>query len=176
MHLPRNYVDRTWNYGLITVHAPFLAIGPNQKSLSNYCMESPESLTRDEKFWEMCSMEFYQKILYLQVPHTALQKFYSDHCLKYFCEFPNNISFSFLLQKSTQSATIVLTLWIYRREDKLQSCILFWRDSKKGACTVINRLLARSVDIVAWPVQWRFAFCTSWKVSEVIQRSRRNNK
>ena len=108
----------------------------------------------------------------------ALQKFYSDHCLKYFCEFPNNISFSFLLQKNkpTQSATIVLTLWIYRREDKLQSCILFWRDSKKGACTVINRLLARSVDIVAWPVQWRFAFCTSWKVSEANQRSWRNNK
>ena len=29
----------------------------------------------------------------------ALQKFLSDHCLKHFCEFPNNISFSLLLQK-----------------------------------------------------------------------------
>ena len=29
----------------------------------------------------------------------ALQKLYSDLCLKHFCKFPNNISFSFLLQK-----------------------------------------------------------------------------
>ena len=45
----------------------------------------------------------------------ALWKFYSDHCLKPFCEFPNNILFSFLLRKNkpTQSATNVLTLWIY---------------------------------------------------------------
>ena len=60
-------------------------------------------------------MAFYQKILYLRVTHRAfiaLRKFYSDHYLKYFCEIPNNISFSFLLQKNkpTQSATIVLTL------------------------------------------------------------------
>ena len=32
--------------------------------------------------------------------------------------------------------------------------------ARKGACTVISRLLAGSVDIVAWPVQRRFAFCT----------------
>ena len=38
---------------------------------------------------------------------------------------------------------------------------------RKGACTVISRLVAHSVDIVAWPVHRRFAFCTSWKVSEV---------
>ena len=38
----------------------------------------------------------------------------------------------------------------------------------KGACTVISRQFPRSVDVVAWPVQRRFAFCTSWKVSEVI--------
>ena len=92
-------------------------------------------------------MEFYQKILYLRVTHCAfiaLQKFYSDHCLKYFCEFPNNISFSFLLQKNkpTQSATIVITLWIYRTEDKLQSCILVWRDSKKR-CVHCNQPIVR---------------------------------
>ena len=42
-----------------------------------------------------------------------------------------------------------------------------------GVCTVISRLFPRSVDIVAWPVKRRFAiaFCTSWKISEVIQRS-----
>ena len=106
----------------------------------------------------------------------ALRKFYSDHCLKPFCEFPNNISFSFLLQKNkaTQSATIVLTLWIYRTADELQSCILVWRHSKKR-CVHCN-----------WPIVRMFgrhscvaratAICTSWKVSEVIQRSRRNDK
>ena len=76
--------------------------------------------------------------------------------------------------KPIQSGTIVLILilWIsYRTEDELQSCILVWRDSKKRR--VHCRSFARSVDIVAWPVQRRFAFCTSWKV---IQRSRRNNK
>ena len=40
--------------------------------------------------------------------------------------------------------------------------------ARKGASTVISGSFARSVDIVAWPVQRRFAFCTSWKVSEVI--------
>ena len=49
----------------------------------------------------------------------------------------------------------------------------FWFGAiaRKSACTLISRLLSRSVDIVEWPVQRRFAFCTSWKVSEVIQRS-----
>ena len=48
--------------------------------------------------------------------------------------------------------------------------------ARKGACTVIRPYFARSVDIIAWPVHRRFAFCTSWKVSEVIQRSGRNKK
>ena len=61
----------------------------------------PESLTTDNKI--------QGDVLY-GISHCAflaLQKFHSDHCLKHFCEFPNNISFSFLLQKSkpTQSAT-----------------------------------------------------------------------
>ena len=41
------------NYRVITVHAP---IAPNQKSLSNCCVEA---------------LEFYQKILYLHVSHKA---------------------------------------------------------------------------------------------------------
>ena len=140
----------------------------------------PESLTRDEKFGEMCSMEFYQKILYLRVTPwalIALQKFYSDHCLKYFCKFPNNISFSFLLQKNkpTQSATIVITLWTIAQRTNWKVAFWFGAIARKGACTVISQSLARSVDIVAWPMQRRFAFCTSWKVSEVIQRLRRND-
>ena len=60
---------------------------------------SPESLNRDEKFREMFSMEF----TYTRVTHCAfiaLQNFHSDHYLKHFCEFPNNISFTFLLQKT----------------------------------------------------------------------------
>ena len=48
--------------------------------------------------------------------------------------------------KPTQSATIVLTLWIYRTEDKLQSCILVWRDSKKRCvhCILADRSHVRS--------------------------------
>ena len=50
---------------------------------------------------------------------------------------------------------------------------LVWRNSKERCvhCHVISRWFPRSVDIVAWPVQRRFAFCTSWKFLEVIQRS-----
>ena len=85
------------NYGLITVHAPFFAIGPNQKSL--------DSLTRDEKFRELCSMECFQKILYFANSKTIFRfRFFSEK-----------------KAKLTQSATIVLTLWIYRTEDKLHS-------------------------------------------------------
>ena len=92
---------------------------------------------------------FPKKTVPTRISHCAviaLQKFHSDHCLKHFCEFPNNISFSFLLQKNkpTQSATIVLTLWIYRKEDKLQCCILVWRDSKKR-CVHYNQPIVRIV-------------------------------
>ena len=58
----------------------------------------------------------------------------------------------------TESATIVLTLCIHRTEDELKSYSLVWRDSaRKSACTVISRLFPCSVDIVACPVQQRFA-------------------
>ena len=165
------------------MHAPFLAIEPNQKSLIAIVVWKPWVT---DQTWKILG-DVLHGILpkNTAVPtHVTHCAFIADHCLKYFCEFPNNISFSFLLQKNkpTQSATTVLTLWIYRREDKLQSCILVGAIAREGACTqgswctVISRLLARSVGIVAWPVQRRFAFCTSWKVSEVIQRSRRNNK
>ena len=106
------------NYRLITVHAPFPIIAPTDRRL---------------KIQEDVLRGILPKItVHTSVTHCALialRKFYSDHCLKPFCEFPNNISFLFLLQKNkpTQSATIVLTLWIYRAEDELQSCILVWR-------------------------------------------------
>ena len=125
------------NYRLITVHAPFPTITPNGKSLSDCCMEAlTESLT-GEKFRKVFSMEFYQKLLLptsvTRCAFIALRKFYSDHSIKHFCEFPNNIWFLFLLQKvkPTESATIVLTLWIYRTEDELQSCILVRHQSNQ---------------------------------------------
>ena len=69
--------------------------------------------------------------------------------------------------------------WISSRRDRIPSCwlgrkickVAFWFGAiaRKGACTVISRSFACSVDIVAWPGQRQFAFCTSWKVSEVIQ-------
>ena len=123
------------NYRFITVHAPFLAIGPNQKSLSNCYMEAL-SHWPEMKNSGRCALWNFTKKCCTYTCHTLLV--YSPpkvlhHCLKYFCEFPNNLSVSFLLQKNkpTQSATIVLTLWIYRTEDKQQSCIFIWRYSKK---------------------------------------------
>ena len=114
------------NYGLIPMHALFLAIGPNQKSLSSCCMKvlshSPEIKNSGR---------------------CAPWNFTKRYC-KYTC-LQNNISISFLLQKNkpTQSTTIVLTLWVYRREDKLQSCILVWRDSKKR-CAHCNWPIVRT--------------------------------
>ena len=103
------------NYRLITVHAPFPTIAPNQTSLSNCCWK-PWVTDRRWKIQEDVLHEILPKIIVpTRVTHCAfiaLWKFYSDHCLKPFCEFPHSISFSFLLQKirPTQSATIVLTL------------------------------------------------------------------
>ena len=117
-------------------------------------------------------MEFYQKILYLRVTHCtfiALQKFYSDHCLKYFCEFANNILFSFLLKKTNPHSLQQSSKHCASIVQRTNCNVAFWFGAivRKGACTVISRLVAHSVDIVAWPVHRRFAFCTSWKVSEV---------
>ena len=145
------------NYRLITVHAPFLAIWPNKKSLSNCCMEALSHWPEYEKFRKMCSMEFYQNILYLRVTHCAfraLQKFYSDHCLKHFCEFPNNISFSFLLKKTNPHSLQQSSKHCGSIVQRTNCKVAFWFSAiaRKGACTVISRSFARSVDIVAWPV------------------------
>ena len=93
----------------------------------------------------------------------ALQKFHSDHCLKHFCQFPNNISFSFLNQKTNphnlqQSSSHCGSIAL-----RTNCEVAFWFGAiaRKGVCTVISRSFARSVDIVAWPVQRRFSFCTS---------------
>ena len=69
-------------------------------------------------------------------------------------------------KNSTQSATMVFTLWIHRTEDELQSCILVWRHSKER-CVHCNWLIVRTFgrhNCVARAT----AICTSWKVLEVI--------
>ena len=106
-------------------------------------------------------MEFYQKLLYLQVSHTARLSPSQSSTLtvvsNLFANSQTIFRFRFFSKKNkpTPSATIVLTLWIYRTEDELQSCILVWRHSKKRC--VHCRSFARSTDIVAWPMQRRFA-------------------
>ena len=76
-----------------------------------------------------------------------------------FCAFPNNISFPSLIQKKpTQSAAIVLTLWIHRTEEELKLHFIFGQMARKYARTVISRSFPRSVDIAAWPVQRRSAY------------------
>ena len=124
------------NYGLIPVHALFLANGPNKTPLAIVVWKPWITDQRWKIQGDVLHGILPKNTIPTRVTHCvfiALQKVYSDQCLKYFCEFPNNISFSFLLQKNkpTQSAIIVLALLIYCTEDKLQSCILVWRDSKK---------------------------------------------
>ena len=71
LHGPRNFVNRTWelsaNYGARTF--PYYRAKP--KIPQQLLHGSPELLTGDEKFRKMFSIEFYQKLLYLQVSHTA---------------------------------------------------------------------------------------------------------
>ena len=127
------------NYSVTTF--PCYRVKP-KKTLSNCCMETlshwPEM--KNSGF----SMKFLQKILYLHESlHSAfitLRKLHTDHCVKQFRELPNNISFSFLLQKHkpSQSATIVLALWIYRTEDELKLHFGLARQQKKGACAQSN--------------------------------------
>ena len=71
-------------------------------------------------------------------------KFHSDHCLTHFANSLTIFRFRFFSKKHkpTQSATIILTLWIYCTEDELQSCILVWRDSKKR-CVHCNKPMVR---------------------------------
>ena len=81
-------------------------------------------------------MEFYKKYC-TYVSHTArLQPSKSSTptvVSNIFSSSQTIFRFRFLSKKNkpTHSITIVVTLWIYRTEDKLQSCILVWRDSKK---------------------------------------------
>ena len=92
----------------------------------------------------------------------ALQKFYSDHCLIVRFRFFSKKTNPYNLQQLSQHCGSI----VQRTNRKVAFC--FGAIARKGECTVISRLLVRSVDIVAWPLQRRFAFCTSWKVSEVI--------
>ena len=126
------------NYRLITVHAPFLAIAPNQKSLSNCCMEALSHWPEMKNSGRCSPWNFTKKyctytchILRVQSPPKVPLRPLSQTFLRIpkqyfvFVSSPKN-------KPTLQSAKIVLTLWIsYRTEDELQSCILVWRDSKK---------------------------------------------
>ena len=126
------------NNRLITVQAPFLAITPNQKSLSKCCMETPSHWPEMKNSgrcspWNFtikyCTYTCHTLHVY-SPPKVPLRPLYQT-----FLRIPKQyfVFVSSPKSKPTQYTTIVLTLslWIYRTEDELQSCILVWRDSKK---------------------------------------------
>ena len=159
------------NYRLITVHASFLAIAPNQKSLSNYCMKALSHLLEIKNSGRCSPWNFTKKLLYLHVSRTARLEpskistptivsniFANSQTIFRFRFFSNKTKPHSLQQSSSHCGSII---------QRTNCKVAFWFGAiaRKGACTVISRSFARSVDIVAWPVQRRFAFCTSWKVS-----------
>ena len=84
--------------------------------------------------------------------------------------------------KAKLSLKAVWRLFSNLRPTQLIAILLrhFWfhaisRTRKAGACTVISRSLPRWVDIVAWPVQRRFAYPAKFQ-KLAIQRSRRIKK
>ena len=167
------------NYGLITVHAPFLAIGPNQKSLSNCCMKALSHWPEIKNSGRCAPWNFTKK--YCTYTYHTLRVYRPSKVLlrplsKIFLRIPKQY-FVFVSSPKIHTVcnnrpNIVDLLYIGVTNCK----VAVWFGARKGACTVISQLFALSVDIVECPVQRRFAFCTSWKVSEVIQRSRRNIK
>ena len=138
------------SYRLITVHAPFLAIAPNQKSLSNCCMEALSHWAEMKNSGRCSPWNFTKKYCTYtchtlrvhsppKVPLRPLSQTFLRIPKQYFVfvSSPKN-------KPTVQSATIVLTLWIsYRTEDELQSCILVWRDSKKR-CVHCNYPIVRT--------------------------------
>ena len=76
---------------------------------------------------------------------------------------------SFTGNKAKLSLRDVRRIFSNLRPTQLIAILLrdFWfraiARTRKGACTVITRSFARSVDIVAWPVQQRFAYGTKFR-------------
>ena len=82
----------------------------------------------------------------------------------YFLDNKSLLRFQFIYGKQSQAFNSFRAVWrsfSNLRPTPLTAILLrdFWFGVKarKGACTVISRLFPRSVDIVAWPVQRRFA-------------------
>ena len=129
------------NDRLITVHVPFLAVTPNQKSLSICCMEalshwseihnsgrcSPWNFTRKYCTYRCHTLRVYRPP---KVPHRPLSRT--------FLRISQLFNFVFFSSPRKQTRTI---------------------------CNNRPNIVDRAT-----------AICTSFKVSEVIQRSRRNNK
>ena len=71
-----------------TVYAPFLAIAPNQNSLSNCCMKALSHWPEMKNSGRCYPWNFTKNTVPTRVTpcaFIALQKFHSDHCLKHFC-------------------------------------------------------------------------------------------
>ena len=113
-------------------------------------------------------MEFYQKLLYLHVSHTALLQ-------------PSKSSTPTIVSNILANSQTIFRFRFFSKKTNphsLQQSIIqrtnckvaFWFGAiaRKCACTVISRSFARSVDIVALPVQRRFAFAHRGKFQKLF--------
>ena len=136
---PRNYVDRTcevWpNYSARTIPChrakpklPYsnccmkaLSHWPEMKNSGRY---APWNFTKKYCTYTRHTLRVYSPPKVNSTPTTVSNIFANSQTVFRF-------RFFFKKNKPTQSTTIFLTLWIYRRKDRLKRCILVWRDSKK---------------------------------------------
>ena len=93
------------NYLLITVRAPFLAID-RAKPKNPFAIVVWKLLVTErgmENSGDVLHGILLKNTVPTRVKHCAfiaLQKFYSDHCLKRFCEFPGIFRFRFFSKKT----------------------------------------------------------------------------
>ena len=127
------------NYLLITVHAPFLAIGPNQKSLIAIIAWKPWVTDQRWKIQEDVLHGILPKnTVPRRVTHCAFRALKKLILLRplsqIFLRIPKQY-FVFVSSPKKQTHTVCNNhpniVDQYRTEDKLQSCILVWSDSKK---------------------------------------------
>ena len=135
---PRNYVDRTWklsaNYSARTFPCYI-----SRQTKNPLAIDVWKTWVTDWR-WKLQGDVLHGILAKNTVPtcvtysaFIALQNFHPTMVSNIFANSQTTFRFRFFSKKNKpkQSATIVLTLWICRTEDQLQSCILIWRDSKK---------------------------------------------
>ena len=132
------------NYGLITVHVPFLAIGPNQKFLNNCCMEAL-SHWPEMKISGRCAPRNFTKKYCTYVSHTArlqpsksstptivsnTSRFANSQTIVCFYFFSKETNPDSLQQSSSHCGSIV---------QRTNCKVAFWFGAiaRKGACTVL---------------------------------------